>query len=76
MLSRGKPFGKPLTDLEPAVVRELFPPTGAAGRYSEGDGGTPAMGYSNTVADRVARRWPVGAWSPSGAGVFHATFRR
>src|SRR5262249_59831100 len=60
---RGQPFGQPLQALEPAVVRDLLPSAGAAGRHFQSEWwGTTVGGSAGFRPNRSGSR-PT----PSGA---------
>src|SRR5262245_27085751 len=66
---RGQPFGQPLQALEPAVVRELLPSAGAAGRHSKGEWWDTTVGRSNGCRPNRSGSRPTLSGADCGAGV-------
>jgi len=66
---RGQPFGQPLQALEPAVVRELLPSAGAAGRHSKGEWWDTTVGRSDGCRPNRSGRRPTLSGADCGAGV-------
>src|SRR5262245_22784154 len=66
---RGQPCGQPLQALEPAVVRELLPSAGAAGRNSKSEWWDATVRYSDGRRPRRSGSCPTLPGADPGDGV-------